>query len=291
MKRFTTAFIAVSLLSACSDTQAAPTTTTEPEKPIVISAVGDISCSGSQRRSMKYPCVDSEVASLVRSKNPDQLFLLGDIQYNSHTVDNFQENFGVIWADLIPISKPIPGNHEYAEGGARGYYETWPQFPKPGYYSFGLNEDWAVIAMNTNDKCKFVYCEKGSDQYAWMESELQKAQGKCVVVMAHHPRFSSGVHGSSAFMRDSFDLMNRYGVDILLSGHDHNYERFDTQPVQFVVGTGGKDLRSIKTIEDNSAFVSNDYHGALFMTITDRTADVEFIGTDGTVADKTTISC
>lgn len=292
MKRITAAFICIALVSSCSDTATAPTTTTvDVEETTVIASVGDISCSGSQRRSGKYPCVDAEVADLVRGRQPDQLWLLGDIQYNSHTTKNFQENFGVIWSDLLSISKPIAGNHEYAEGGAKGYYETWVDFPKPGYYSFDLNEDWAVIALNTNDECKFVPCDKGSDQYIWLEQQLQASAGKCVVVMSHHPRYSSGVHGSSPFMRDAFDLMQAHGVDVLLSGHDHHYERFLTSPVQFVVGTGGKDLRSIKQPVESSVVRDNQNHGALFMTVADRTAFIEFVGIDGSVLDATTITC
>jgi len=292
MKRTAIALLAIVALSACSSTETTPTTTTtEPPKPVLIASVGDISCSGSQRRSGEYPCVDAEVASLIRGKQPDHLFLLGDIQYQSHTLKNFQENFGPIWADLIPIAKPVAGNHEYAEGGARGYYATWTKYPKPGYYSFNINDDWAVIAMNTNDDCRFVYCNKGSDQYLWLESELQKNANKCIIVMAHHPRYSSGVHGSLDFMKDSFDLMTQYGVDIFLSGHDHHYERFNTQPVNFVVGTGGKDLRRIRDIEEGSVFASNVHHGALFMEINDRTADIEFISIDQRVQDKTSITC
>jgi calcineurin-like phosphoesterase family protein len=287
----TIALFSIVTLFACSNTASVSTTTTEPEKKTVIASVGDISCSGSQRRSGKYPCVDAQVADLVRVKNPDQLWLLGDIQYNSHTIKNFQENFGPIWADLIPIAKPIAGNHEYAEGGAKGYYATWTKYPKPGYYSFDINDDWFVVAMNTNDECRFVSCDKGSEQYLWLESELQKNANKCIIVMAHHPRYSSGVHGSSKFMKDSFDLMTQYGVDILLSGHDHHYERFDTQPAQFVVGTGGKDLRRIRDIEVGSVFVSNVHHGALFMDIYDRTAKIEFISVDQRVQDTTNITC
>jgi calcineurin-like phosphoesterase family protein len=291
MKRFVIALFPIVLISSCSSAVSTSTSTTEAEKRTVVAAVGDISCSGSQRRSGNYPCVDAEVAELVRGQQPDQLWLLGDIQYNSHTVKNFQENFGAIWVDLIPVAKPIAGNHEYAEGGARGYYATWTKHPKPGYYSFDINDNWFVVAMNTNDECRFVSCDKGSEQYLWLESELQKNANKCIIVMAHHPRYSSGVHGSSRFMKDSFDLMTQHGVDIFLSGHDHHYERFDTQPTQFVVGTGGKDLRHIRDIEVGSVFVSNVHHGALFMDIYDRTAKIEFISVDQRVQDETTINC
>jgi calcineurin-like phosphoesterase family protein len=278
-------------LCSCSASQTTTTTTETKSEPIVIASVGDISCSRTQRASGNYPCADPQVASLVRGRQPDHLFLLGDIQYQSHTVKNFQENFAPIWSDLIAIAKPVAGNHEYAEGGARGYYATWVKYPKPGYYSFDINKDWVAVVMNTNDECRFVRCEKGSNQHLWLEAELQKNASRCIVVMSHHPRYSSGVHGSSKFMKDSFDLMTQYGVDVLLSGHDHHYERFDTQPAQFVVGTGGKDLRRVRTPVEGSAFLSNKHHGALFMSITDRSASLEFVSTKNVIIDKTTITC
>ena len=77
----------------------------------------------------------------------------------------------------------------------------------------------------------------------------------------------------------------------MLSGHDHHYERFDTQPIQFVVGTGGKDLRRVGTPVEGSVSLSNRHHGALFMSITDRSASFEFVSTKNSIIDKTTITC
>jgi calcineurin-like phosphoesterase family protein len=292
MKAIIGIFICASLLFGCSEgVLRTSSTTTAPVKHVTVVAVGDISCSKTQRNSGNYPCADAEVASLVRSQQPDHLLLLGDIQYQSHTAKNFKENFGVIWSDLLSISKPIAGNHEYAEGGAKGYYETWASYPRPGYYSFHINDDWLLLGMNTNDKCKFVPCGKKSTQYKWLESELDNNANKCVVVMAHHPRYSSGLHGSSSSMKDAFELMESSGVDILLSGHDHNYERFSTKPVQFVVGTGGKDLRRVGKPIDGSVFLSNKHHGALVMKISKRTAELQFLNTDGVTIDKTRVDC
>jgi 3',5'-cyclic AMP phosphodiesterase CpdA len=292
MKTIIGVFACVLLLFSCSgDAPPASSTVAEPAKRIKVAAVGDISCSQTQRKSGNYPCADAAVAALIRNQRPDHLLLLGDIQYQSHTVKNFDENFGVTWADLLSVSKPIAGNHEYAEGGAKGYYETWTSHPRPGYYSFHINDDWVVVGMNTNDKCRFVPCGKESEQYAWLENELKTNVNKCVVVMAHHPRYSSGLHGSSSSMKDAFELMADSGVDILLSGHDHNYERFDTKPVQFVVGTGGKDLRAVGKPIDGSVFLSNKHHGALIMEISERSAELQFLSVNGSVIDKTRIDC
>ena len=288
MKKIIT--ITALLLSACGGSGEQSTTTTEAIKPVTIAAVGDISCSQSQRKSGKYLCEDDRVADIVRQQNPDHLFLLGDIQYHSHTVKNFRENFALIWADLLDISKPIPGNHEYVERGAKGYYAIWTKYPNPGYYSFELNEDWMVVALNTNDNCSDLPCKKGSEQYRWLEAQLTQNPDKCVIAMAHHPRFSSGAHGSSISVKDAYDLMAKHGVVMLLSGHDHHYERVNTSPKQFVVGTGGKDVRRVGKIE-NSVFSYNKGSGALFLEIYGKTVSTEFITVEGNVLDTDVTTC
>ncbi len=274
-------------------TQTADTTTVPVPEVIRLVAVGDISCSQGQRESGKYDCADPNVADLVRAIGDiDHLLLLGDIQYHSHTVKNFRENFGLIWNDLLHNALPVPGNHEYVERGAKGYYATWTKFPKPGYYSVELNDDWRIIALNTNDNCTDVPCREGSEQYAWLKAELEANPGKCTIAMMHHPRFSSGSHGSSKSVSDVWKLLEKYSVPLVLAGHDHHYERFNTKPAQYVVGTGGKSLRSTRrTPETGSVTRMSDHHGVLLVTIEDRTVHTEFMSIDGSVHDYTTTEC
>jgi len=289
-------------LSACGGSSEAneSTTTTESvvEETLTLVAVGDISCSQAQRNSGDYDCADEQVANLVRQIDPDYALLLGDIQYNSHTVENFDRNFGVIWKDIIPISMPIPGNHEYAEGGAKGYYAKWgEQFGPTGYYSRLLNNDWVLMGLNTNDQCTDVGCGKESEQYAWFGAELNKYSQQCVIPMMHQPRYSSGNHGSNKAVAEIFDLMDGNNVPLVLTAHDHHYERFETykgqdqEPVQFVVGTGGKGLRSVGQAIPGSVKMIDDEHGVLVIEIRGKVVSTYFIDIDGNILDSHTITC
>jgi len=269
------------------------TTFTIPEvDPIVLAAVGDISCSADQRKSKKYPCVDAQVADLVTSYNPDYFLPLGDLQYNTASHSRLTGIYHKTWGHLYDITLPVPGNHEYSDGGrANGYFKYFPQIARPGYYSKDLNDKWMVIALNTNDDCTIESCAKGSKQYNWLVDTLAQNYNKCIIVMAHHPRYSSGVHGNNDYLDSIWAVLERYKVPIVLSGHDHNYERFNTSPVQFVVGTGGKDLRRLKSTRLNSAFVTNKHHGALILSVNDSVVDTSFVDIDNNVIDTSRITC
>lgn len=271
------------------------TTTIIPEETIKIVAVGDVSCSWKQRTSNLYDCKDGQVAQLAENENPNFVFALGDIQYPSHNYDDFVGNFFAYWKNLMPIIKPIAGNHEYDMNGASGYYKAWTDYPKPGYYSFDINKKWHVVALNTNDECSYVLCNKGSDQYEWLKNDLEANKDKCIIAMGHHPRYSSGAHGSTEMVKDVYDLMNSYSVEVYLSGHDHHYERITAPVTQFVVGTGGKDLRGVnvgflgKGI--NSSFATSKYHGALVISIIGSSLLTKFISVDGKVFDQYGQNC
>lgn len=294
MKRI---LLASLLLAGCSATPTNSTTTTseEQQQTTTIIAVGDISCSSSQRRSGDYDCADPQVAEIARQQNPDYLFALGDIQYNSHGTDDFAENFAIHWGDMINITKPVAGNHEYAMGGAKGYYDTWVNYPKPGYYSFDIDKKWHVIAINTNDKCRFVQCDKNSDQYNWVQTTLENNKTKCIIAIGHHPRYSSGVHGSTKEVDDMYRLFVENNVALYLSGHDHHYERIDAPVPQYVIGTGGKSLRKINSLKTKdpvlSEFSTSKHHGVGVVTITESNASVKFISIDGSVVDEKTHTC
>lgn len=287
----------LALLAACSTQGSVETTTTTAPEPetITIVAVGDIACSGSQRASGDYDCADIQVAETARQQNPDFVFALGDIQYNSHQVENFQKNFAMYWADMLSITKPVPGNHEYAMGGAKGYYSVWTDYPAPGYYSFDLNEDWRVVAINTNDNCSDVECHENSEQYRWAESVLSDSTGKCVIAIGHHPRYSSGNHGSNKSVSDIYDLFAKNNVQVYLAGHDHHYERIDAPVPQFVVGTGGKSLRSLEQPVSgpnvSQVFATADHHGVLVVEISGLTMTAKFVNIDGQVLDTYTQNC
>jgi predicted MPP superfamily phosphohydrolase len=294
----------VILLAACSGGTTAVTTTsttvpatstTIPNvQPIRIAAVGDISCKSSARtKANENQCRDADVANVIANYGTDYVFLLGDIQYENHRAEEFNRNFGAIWLNKGFDFRPIPGNHEYAQSNARDYYDIWFGEQMNGYYAFDINDKWRVVALNSNDECRFVGCDKSSDQYAWLEGDLQAHSDKCVIAMIHAPRYSSGAHGSAGYVKQLFDLMAGYGVLMVLSGHDHHYERVEIygEPKQYVVGTGGKNLRGTGLPVDGSAKIVNKYHGALFLDILGVQATEKFIDIDGTTHDSASTSC
>lgn len=273
-------------------------TTQEHPRVIRLAAVGDISCGTNQRLSGKYDCADTDVANIIRKASVDYALLLGDIQYPTHSAKHFDYNFRLIWSDIMSMSFPIPGNHEYSQGGAKGYYQAWgAEFPEPGYYSRLLDNDWVLISLNTNDNCTDVRCDKYSNQYRWLNTELTKYKNQCVIAMMHHPAYSSGYHGNSKPAQGLYGLLAVNKVTMVLSGHDHHYERLQPRlkvgygPPQFVVGTGGKDLRKVFRKDDASVKIIDTEHGVLIIEIQEKTAKTYFLDIDGNILDSSTIAC
>jgi hypothetical protein len=300
MKKLLYLLVAISVVSvACNSdnsvsttTTIQPTTTTRPIEPVRIAAVGDVSCGSSQRRSGAYDCMDQQVAQVVANYAPSYTLLLGDIQYPSHGIDDFHENFLPLWEGVSDVFLPIPGNHEYESNIEENFYAAWGKRGNGvAYYSTEINNDWVVIGLDTNDNCSIIACDIGSDQYGWFASELQKYSDKCIIVMAHHPRYSSGAHGSNSSVADIFDLAVSNDVLAWLSGHDHHYERFNAPIPQFVIGTGGKDLRGVGQALDNSTIAIDNAHGVALLEIEDRSLAIDFVDISGQILDSSVINC
>jgi len=104
--------------------------------------------------------------------------------------------------------------------------------------------------------------------------------------------FSSGKHGDEDDTRPLFELLYDNDADLLLGGHDHNYERFapqdpqgrrnDEQGIrQFVVGTGGREHRNVGRPVTNSEVIDNTSYGVLKLTLRDGTYDWQFVPIEG----------
>ena len=147
------------------------------------------------------------------------------------------------------------GNHEYHTPRARGYFRYFGRKagnPNKGYYSFNERR-WHLIALNTgNGSCRPVRCGRDSAQVRWLRRDLRRDDRKCVLAYWHHPPWSTGQHGNNRRVRTLWRVVARHGADVVLTGHDHSYERFARRGAgggaarngvrQFVVGTGGSDL-------------------------------------------------
>jgi acid phosphatase type 7 len=202
---------------------------------VVITAAGDIATSGSG---------DSRTARLIGILDPARVLTLGDNAYPDGTLQQFEQYYDPTWGAFKAKTMPAPGNHDYHTPGAAGYFGYFGSRAPAPNYTYVLGQ-WRVVSLNS-----------AADRAAALEflhRALTQDSHLCELVYFHHPRWSSGEHGNDAGMDAVWDLAVGQGVDVVLSGHDHDYERFaglgsDGQPMasgtrQFVVGTGGAPLR------------------------------------------------
>ncbi|MBX6341587.1 MAG: metallophosphoesterase [Thermomicrobiaceae bacterium] len=260
----------------------------------MVMAAGDIACdpaSGSFNggAGTATSCRQKATSDLLVAANPSAVLILGDDQYECGGLSAYEQSFDPSWGRLKGKLHPAIGNHQYLSSGgtdcdptghAQGYYSYYGAAagdPSKGYYAFDVDAYWRAYAINSN--CSQAGgCGVGSPQYTWLESDLKAHAGKNVIAYWHHPRYSSGEHGDHTMMDPIWDLLVKYGAEIVLAGHDHDYERFapmgasdnrdDSQGVrEFVVGTGGKNHYGFVTTRANSQVRNGDTYGVLRLTL------------------------
>jgi acid phosphatase type 7 len=248
-----------------------------PGAPPLLVAAGDIACPAFLPRTATR-CHHAAVAALAARLRPAAVALLGDLQYNRGTLSEFRGSFARSWGRLGSRLRPAPGNHEYATPGAAGYYSYFGARAGPGrrgYYSFDVGT-WHVVSLNSN--CAAVACTPGSAQVRWLRADLAAHRNRCVLAYWHHPRFSSGLRGNDPAVGTFWNELYRARADVVLTGHDHSYERFAAlspagrvDPVrgirQFVVGTGGVEQRRFLTPKPGSLRRSTGTYGVLALTL------------------------
>jgi len=239
----------------------------------------------------------AQVANLVASLSGD-VILAGDIAYFQGTAEQFRDCFNPSWGDFRERWHPVPGNHEYESPGARPYFAYFGDAAGPagrGYYSFAAG-DWLILMLDSN-----IPATSGSPQYEFVRAELERQQSPCTMAVWHHPLFTSGPSGPTRAMRDMWALLETFRAEVVVSGHDHLYERFARQrwdgtadPVngirQFTVGTGGADLYNFVLNAPNSEERIMRYGVARF-TLRPAQVDWEFLGVGGTVLDRGLDTC
>ena len=136
----------------------------------------------------------------------------------------------------------------------------------------------------------------------WLKADLAATTKSCVLAYWHHARFSSGDHGSSTQMSTVWDVLYQANADVVVEGHDHNYERFapmtasgvrdDARGLRsFVVGTGGTGLRAFSTIQPNSEFRDNASFGVIKFDLSEGAYGWSFVTTKGTTLDSGSARC
>ncbi len=276
--------------------------------PVKVVAAGDIACDPASPEfnagsGVGDECRAKAVARLIAKIGPQALLTLGDHQYDDGRYPKFLRSYDMSYGAFKPITYPAVGNHEYySSPRARGFFDYFGAQAGDagaGWYSVNLGA-WHVVALNSN--CTFVGCGKGSDQFTWLQEDLAADQSACTVAFWHAPRFSSGPHGPDPAVTPLWRLLDRDGADLVLSGHDHIYERFRRQDAsgrrdplgirQFVVGTGGAETYWIEEVQRNSQVRKAHTLGVLSLTLRDTSYDWEFVPALGArFADTGTADC
>jgi len=267
-----------------------------PGDPVLVGA-GDIGeCSRSGAR---------QTAELL-DHIPGAVFTVGDNAYPDGSASDFKNCYDPTWGRHRDRTRPAAGNHEYVTANASAYFSYFGQAagsPSQGYYSYDLGA-WHIVVLNSN--CGEVGgCQAGSKQETWLREDLVAHPGRCTAAYWHHPMFSSGVHGgSTTAMRAFWIALRAAGADIVINGHDHDYERFAPQDPsgaadpehgirEFVVGTGGANLRAFpRAPAANSEKRDNRTFGVLKLTLHPQSYDWEFVpAPGGTLNDSGSAPC
>jgi Fibronectin type III domain/Calcineurin-like phosphoesterase len=296
----------------------ATVTTPAPGPDPVIMAAGDQACDptySSFNNGLGTPtsCHQKYTSDLVVNQGLAAVLVLGDNQYECGGYDAFLGSYDPTWGRVKSITYPVPGNHEYhttggldcdATGTAAGYFRyfgTAAGDPTKGYYSFNLGT-WHLIALNSN--CAIVSCSASSAQANWLRADLAANPRACTLAFWHHPKFTSGTNSpGSSSVKPLYQALYDEKADLVLVGHDHDYERFALKDPegaldpsrgirQIVVGTGGRSFHNWGTIQPGSEARSNDTFGVLKLTLQPTSYDWRFVPEAGkTYTDSGSTPC
>jgi hypothetical protein len=267
-----------------------PTLPPPPSDPVFVGA-GDIATNGAG---------DSATAALLDAIQ-GTVYTLGDNAYNSGTAAEYTSYYDPTWGRHKARTRPAPGNHDYVTAGGSDYYAYFGAAAGPaglGYYSFDLG-NWHIVSLNSN-----INSAPTSPQVQWLRGDLAASTKPCTLAYWHHALFTSGaVDPPSPATRPLYQALYDFGAEVVLSGHNHQYERFapmDPNGVldearglrSFVAGTGGASHYAFGTIQPNSVARNSDTFGLLKLTLHATSYDWQFVPEAGrTYADSGTGTC
>ena len=265
-------------------------------RPVTVVAAGDIACAPGKAVAATA-CQQAATARLARSFRPRYVVPLGDEQYDDGDLADYQSAYARTWGTLKAISRPVPGNHDYHDRGAAGYFAYFRHATSPpGYYAFDVN-GWRIYALNSN--CADVDCRA---EAAWLNQDMTAHPRTCTAIAMHHPRYSSGAqHGDTPAVRPLWQVAVNHRADLALAGHDHEYERFRAMDatghvtrngiVSFVVGTGGKDLYRKGATHVGSVVFDSRHFGVLALRLATHGYSWRFKTIGGRVVDAGVRRC
>jgi hypothetical protein len=220
---------------------------------------------------------------------------LGDI-YNTGSYTEFVNYYEPTFGSMKDITNPVPGDHE---GGRQfqGYLDYWDSSQ---HYYAATAGNWLLLGIDSTER--LAKTAPDTLQFKWLQQQLDVNQStSCKIAFMHSPPWGLSTNNDYRYLEDLWRLLATEGVDLLIAGHEHNYQRWvpmDAHGVpdpagtsEIIVGTGGHYLRM--HIKNDPRVVTSllETYGALRLKLSDQQADYEFIDTAGTVLDSGTVNC
>jgi hypothetical protein len=276
-----------------STSPAEPTPSSSAD-PILVGA-GDIADCGLDD--------DTATAKLIEGLPAAAVFTAGDNVYPDGTAEQYRDCYDPTWGQFRDRTRPAPGNHDSNTKDLAGYVAYFGAAAEPNgtsWYSYDLGT-WHIVVLDSD--CAVVGgCGTDSDQGRWLTADLAASNASCTLAIWHHPRFSSGEHGNDTSVAPFWQTLFDAGADVVINGHDHDYERFAPQDPdgqedrargirEFVVGTGGAALRTFPTPRANSELRVATTHGVIELVLQKSSYRWTFRPTTGDLTDAGSAPC
>ena len=211
--------------SPSSSASSGPATEPSPPPPDpVLVGVGDIATCDHDD--------DEQTAALIAGLE-GIVFTLGDNAYDRGSSAEFRDCYDPSWGRVKDRTEfPVAGNHDWDTRNAAGYREYFGERATPHgvtWYSRDVGA-WHVIVLDANCTALAVGAGRDLPELRWLRQDLAASDASCTLAMWHQPRFSSGEHGNDKSVAPFLDRApHAAGPDLILNGHDHDFERFAPQ--------------------------------------------------------------
>lgn len=264
--------LAVSLL-------AAPVGVAQSDTISVVAVIGDYGDRSANERA---------VARLVAEQRPQAIVTTGDNIYGSRSFTSSVARYYGAFMSPSPASNrfwPATGNHDYSDAGMSAYLTAFPALEGHTNYAVTVGD----IEFLVVDSTKALHAKESlAWQRIWVRQRARSSTAAWQVVVLHHPPYSSGaVHGSTREFQWPYAA---WGVDLVLAGHDHGYERISRSDVTYVVeGSSGAHLYPFAKPIAGSRYRNAKDFGALFLRASGHTLMGEYRTTSGVAEDRFTV--
>lgn len=275
--------------------QQPPSTPVTPGTPGTSGTVTVLAASDTTGHCLSNDCDGAKPASdQAIATKPDGVILAGDLSI-AGKLNDYTTYFDPTWGRLKSITRPAPGNHDAQDPGLKGFFSYFGASVNPpkGYYSYDIGA-WHMIALNSNSAI--------AEQAAWIKTDMASHKTACTLAYWHEPLYSSSQRPGDPQFKPLWDSLYAGGAEVVVNGHNHNYERFAPQNpsggrddtrgiVQYTVGVGGDNFYKFSSAQPNSLVRRNDTHGFVKFVLSPTGWTSDLTSTTGASLDRASGTC